>query len=297
VKPADTRQQRTTRYPTKVQSKGNEMTTTLDLDAIKSRQQKAWASGDYAAVAARIHQLAERLVEAADLSAGTRVLDVATGTGNAAIAAARCGCHVTGVDYVPQLLERGRARAAAEGLWVDFTEGDAEILPFANASFDAVLSCVGVMFATNQDRAAAEMVRVCRPGGTMALASWTPEGFIGGLFRTIGRHVPPPRGLRPPLEWGTEERLGELLGTTVTRTRFVRREFVFRFTTEQDFADFFRANYGPTLKAFEVLEVDRQDALYADLLELARRYDRSGGGPLKIPSEYLEVVAERTQLP
>lgn len=170
------------------------MTIAPDLIAVKARQQVTWASGDYGAVAALIHPISELLVTAADLSAGARVLDVATGSGNAAIAAARCGCIVTGVDYVPELLERGKARAAAERLPITFVTGDAERLAYADGSFDAVLSVVGVMFAPDQERAATELVRVCRPGGTVALASWTPQGFIGDLFRTVGRHVPPPAG-------------------------------------------------------------------------------------------------------
>ncbi|MBM0238031.1 class I SAM-dependent methyltransferase [Micromonospora sp. ATA32] len=270
------------------------MTIALDLAAVKARQQQTWASGDYGAVAARIHLISEQLVEAADLSAGARVLDVATGTGNAAIAAARRGCVVTGVDYVPELLERGHARAAAEGLPVDFVTGDAERLAYADGSFDAVLSCVGVMFAPDQERAAAELVRVCRPGGTLALASWTPEGFIGELFRTVGRHVPPPAGLRAPVEWGVETRVRELLGGAVGPLRVARREFVFRFGAPAEFADFFRANYGPTLKAFEALDEERRSLLHADLVDLARRHDRATDGTVRIPAEYLEVVAQRT---
>jgi ubiquinone/menaquinone biosynthesis C-methylase UbiE len=202
---------------------------------------------------------------------------------------------VTGVDYVPELLEHGRARAAAEGLTVEFVEGDAERLPYPDAAFDVVLSCVGVMFAPNQERAAAELVRVCRPGGTIALASWTPEGFIGELFRTIARHVPPPSGLRAPMEWDSEQQLRKLLGTEVTLLRPVRREFVFRFITPEGFADFFQAHYGPTLKAFEALDEDKRQLLYAELVDLARRYDRSADDSVKIPSEYLEVVAECRQ--
>jgi SAM-dependent methyltransferase len=177
-------------------------TSSPDLAAVKQKQQKMWASGDYAAVAARIAVMAEDLVQAAGLRAGDRVLDVATGSGNAAIAAARCGCEVTGTDYVPELLERGRARAAAEGLEVTFAEADAEDLPYADREFDAVLSCLGAMFAPDQERAAAELVRVCRPGGTIALANWTPAGFVGGILRTVGKHVPPPAGVRPPSQWG-----------------------------------------------------------------------------------------------
>ncbi|MEU7612830.1 class I SAM-dependent methyltransferase [Micromonospora sp. NPDC049204] len=269
------------------------MSTALDFDAVKTRQQVTWASGDYGAVAALIHPISELLVTAADLSAGARVLDVATGSGNAAIAAARCGCVVTGVDYVPELLERGRQRAAAERLAVTFVTGDAERLTHPDGSFDAVLSVVGVMFAPDQQRAAAELVRVCRPGGTVALVSWTPQGFIGELFRTVARHVPPPPGLRPPVEWGDEARVRELLGEAVGDLRAVRREFVFRFGTPEEFANFFRANYGPTLKAFEALPEERRPHLHADLVELARTHNRATDGTVRIPAEYLEVVAQR----
>ncbi|MET8257711.1 methyltransferase domain-containing protein [Micromonospora sp. NPDC005205] len=273
------------------------MTIAPDLIAVKARQQVTWASGDYGAVAALIHPISELLVTAADLSAGARVLDVATGSGNAAIAAARCGCVVTGVDYVPELLERGQARAAAERLPVTFVTGDAERLAYADGSFDAVLSVVGVMFAPDQERAAAELARVCRPGGTVALASWTPQGFIGDLFRTVGRHVPPPAGLRPPVEWGDEGRVRELLGAAVSELRAVRREFVFRFGTPEEFADFFRVNYGPTLKAFEALPEERRPDLHADLVELVRTHNRATDATVRIPAEYLEVVARRTPDP
>ena len=249
-------------------------TTQPDLVAVKHRQQKMWASGDYSAVAARIAVMAEDMVQAAGLKAGERVLDVATGSGNAAIAAARCGCVVTGTDYVPELLERGRARAAAEGLEVWFAEADAEDLPY-------------------QERAAAELVRVCRPGGTIAMVNWTPTGFIGGLLRTVSKHVPPPAGVRPPTQWGTEERLGELLGDAVSDLRVTRREYVFRFRSPEDFARFFRDNYGPTLKAFEALDEAGRERLFDDLTALARDHDQEPGPSVAMPSEYLEVVATR----
>ncbi|MFI5491783.1 class I SAM-dependent methyltransferase [Actinoplanes sp. NPDC051859] len=224
------------------------MTMNSELTGIKARQQKTWASGDYGAVAALIQPISERLVQAADLSAGSRVLDIATGTGNAAIAAARCLCEVTGVDYVPELLDRARARAQAEHLPVRFTEGDAEALPSDNGEYDAVFSVVGVMFAPDQERTAAEILRVCRPGGTIALANWAPDGFIGELFRTVGRRVPPPPGLRAPAEWGSEPRLRELFGDQIADLRTVRRDFVFRFVSAEAFVEYFRAHYGPTLK-------------------------------------------------
>jgi SAM-dependent methyltransferase len=264
-----------------------------DLAAVKQRQQQVWASADYAAVAARIVPMAEALAQAAGLRAGERVLDVATGSGNAALAAARCGCQVTGVDYVPALLERGRARAAAEGLEVEFAEGDAENLAYADASFDAVLSCLGVMFTPDQERAAAELVRVCRPGGTIGLVNWTPSGFIGQLLRTVGRHVPPPPGVRPPTQWGTEERLRELLGESVSRLEIRQRSFVFRFRSADDFAAFFRDNYGPVHKAFGALDEAGGARLYDDLTALAREHDQEEGPSVAMPAAYLEVVATR----
>ena len=272
------------------------MTTVLDpaaIQAIKGRQQKTWASGDYSAVAATIHPMAELLAQAADLPAGARVLDVACGSGNAALAAARCGCRVTAIDYVPELLERAKARSAAEGLPIELDQGDAEALPYPDGAFDAVLSVVGVMFAPDQERAAAELVRVCRPEGRVALAAWTPDGFIGELFRTVGRHVPPPAGLRSPVQWGSEARLQELLCRSVSALTSTQREFVFRFTDPEDFVEFFRVNYGPTVTAFAGLGDDGRAALHADLVELARRHDSSTNGTLRIRAAYLETLATR----
>ncbi|MGX6601876.1 class I SAM-dependent methyltransferase [Micromonosporaceae bacterium Da 78-11] len=270
------------------------MTTTLHLEGIKAKQQKTWASGDYGAVAALIHPIAEELAQAADLSAGAQVLDVASGTGNAAIAAARCGCRVTATDYVAELLDRARERAAAEHLTMDFEVADAEDLPCDTASYDAVFSVVGAMFAPDQERVAAELTRVCRPGGTIALANWTPDGFIGEMFRTVGRRVPPPPGIRGPVEWGSEPRIRELLGDRVTDLRVIPRTFVFRFASPTAFADYFRTNYGPTLKAFEALDADGGKQLYEDLTELATRHNVATDGTAKIPSAYVQVLATRS---
>jgi SAM-dependent methyltransferase len=262
-----------------------------DLEAIKKRQQQAWSSGDFSVVAARIVLVAEQLCDAADLHADWRVLDVATGSGNAAIAAARLGCKAVGVDYVPALLERGRRRAAAEGLEVELLEGDAESLPFPDDSFDAVTSVFGTMFAPDHAKTAAELVRVCRPGGTIALASWTPDGFIGELFRTVGAHVPPPAGVQPPMLWGTEAHLRGLLGESIALLDVTERTFTFRFPSAEDFVAFFRRWYGPTVKAFAALEGKARDALHHDLVALARRFDRLGAGAVAIPATYTEAVA------
>jgi ubiquinone/menaquinone biosynthesis C-methylase UbiE len=263
-----------------------------DLAAIKQRQQQTWASGDFGAIAARIVLVAEQLCETADLHAAWRVLDVATGTGNAAIAAARLGCTAVGVDYVPSLLERGRERAAAEGLEVELIEGDAEALPFPDASFDAVTSVFGTMFAPDHAKTATELLRVCRPGGTIALASWTPDGFIGEMFRTIGAHVPPPAGLRSPMLWGTDPHLRELFGDGIASLEVAERTFSFRFTSAEEFVTFFRLWYGPTLKAFAALEGEAREALELDLVALANRFDRlRTPGAIAIPATYTEAVA------
>jgi ubiquinone/menaquinone biosynthesis C-methylase UbiE len=222
------------------------------------------------------------------------VLDVATGSGNAAIAAARRGCRAIGVDYVPALLERGRVRTAAEQLDVRFVEGDAEDLRFPDAFFDAVISIYGVMFAPDHHRAARELVRVCRRGGRIALASWTPGGFIGETFRVFSRYLPPAPGLQPPVCWGDEVYLDALFGRVASSMKSYRRTAVFRFRSAEENVDFFRTYYGPTLRAFESLEPARREALRNDLLALARRYDRNGGtGPIAIAADYLETVIVR----
>jgi SAM-dependent methyltransferase len=264
-----------------------------DLTTIKNRQQQTWASGDYAVVGSTLVLMGERLCEAVDLRAGQRVLDVATGNGNAALSAARRFGEVTGIDYVPALLERGRERAAAEGLEVTFTEGDAEDIPFPDASFDVVLSTVGCMFAPDQEKTAGEMLRVCRPGGKLGMANWTPDGFIGQMFRVSSRYSPPPPGLKPPVLWGTEERLRELFGEGVASLRAKRRSFVFRYRSFDHWLEVFRGYYGPTLKAFQSLDAERQEAYAADLRSLVARFNRSGDESMVVPSDYLEVVAVR----
>ena len=263
------------------------------LEAIKHTQRATWDSADYAAVATRIVPMAELLIDAADIEAGSTVLDIATGSGNAALAAARAGGVVTGIDYAPGLLERARTRAAAEDLDMTLMEADAEALPFEDASFDAVVSAVGVMFTPDQPRAAAELLRVVRPGGTIALANWTPTSFVGGMLRTVGRHVPPPAGIPSPLRWGTEEALAELLGDAVSELLVRRQTFVFRFRSAAEFVEFFRANYGPVHRAFAALDEEGQARLAADLHDLASSANRSTGSAVAMPSEYLEVIATR----
>jgi ubiquinone/menaquinone biosynthesis C-methylase UbiE len=265
-------------------------TARADLSVIKARQQRTWASGDFAVVATRVVLVSELLAEAADLRAGWDVLDVACGTGNATLAAARSGAHVVGVDYVPELLERGRRRAATEGLNVEFRVGDAESLPAGDASFDAVLSVFGVMFAPDHHRAAAEIARVTRPGGTVGLAAWTPDGFVGEMFGVITQHVPGPSGLASPMLWGTEQHLSDLFGPAAADARSVQRACTLRHTSPEEFTAFFRRWYGPVVKAFESLGEDGRAALAADLTRLARRWDRNGGGSIAIPATYLETT-------
>jgi SAM-dependent methyltransferase len=265
--------------------------TGVDLGAVKKRQQATWASGDFAEIATLIVPVAERLADAADLQAGWDVLDVATGSGNAAIAAARLGCDVTGIDYVPALLERGRSRAAVEGLAIDFVDGDAEAIPFGDGSFDAVLSVYGSMFAPDHARTAAEMARVCRPGGTIAIASWRADGFLGAMFRCIAAHVPPPAGVASPMLWGKEEHLDVLFAGDVSWLHRTET-FTFRFRSADDFVDTFASYYGPTLKALEA--APSREALAADLRDVVLEWNRlPQPGPVAVPGTYLQSVGTR----
>jgi SAM-dependent methyltransferase len=261
-----------------------------DYAAIKQRQQATWASGDYQMIATQIQLVSELVIEALDVHSTERMLDVATGSGNAAIAAARRGCVVVGVDYVPELLDRARWRADAEGLTIEFVVGDAEALPFEDASFDVASSVFGSMFAPNQEQTASELVRVVRPGGRIGLASHTPDGFIGQLFKTIGRHVAPPPGLRSPILWGTEERLAELFGASAAQIRVEKRDYVFRDRSPEHFIDYWATYYGPTVKAFETVGEAGHDALKADILELIAWFNRADDGTMVVPNEYLEAV-------
>jgi ubiquinone/menaquinone biosynthesis C-methylase UbiE len=274
------------------------MTTITDttaapsLAAIKARQQATWASGDFAVIGTTLQIVGELLCEAVDVRAGERVLDVAAGNGNATLAAARRFAQVTSTDYVPALLEGGRRRAAAEGLDVTFEGADAEALPYPDATFDVVLSTFGVMFAPDQNAAAGQMLRVCRPGGRIGLASWTPAGFIGQMFKVVGAHVPPPAGVRSPALWGTEAHLQELF-PNVTSMTHTRQNFAFRYRSPEHFVDVFRTFYGPVHKAFAALDPGGQASFETDLIALLRTFDRGGAAGLVVPAEYLETVITR----
>ncbi|HXS07425.1 MAG TPA: class I SAM-dependent methyltransferase [Rhizomicrobium sp.] len=262
--------------------------TSPDIPAIKKRQQATWAAGDYAVVGTTLQIVGESICEAVDLCAGERVLDVAAGNGNATLAAARRFAEVTSTDYVGGLLDGGRARAEAEHLPVHFQEADAENLPFADGSFDVVLSTFGVMFTPDQVKSSSELSRVTRKGGRIGLANWTPEGFIGQLFKIIGKHVPPPAGIKPPALWGTEARLMELFPGHAVKAS--KEFFNFRYKSPAHWVEIFKTYYGPTNKAFLVLDAAGQKSLEADLLALLDQMNRGGSRGLIVPSEYLEVV-------
>jgi SAM-dependent methyltransferase len=264
--------------------------TPIDFNAIKQRQQATWASGDFAIVGTTLQIVGETLAEAADVRAGERVLDVAAGNGNATLAAARRFARVTSTDYVPHLLDKGAVRARAEGLDIQFQVADAEALPYEDGSFDVALSTFGAMFAPDQRRTARELVRVVRGGGRIGLANWTPEGFIGQLFRVIAIYVPPPAGLQSPMLWGNEPRVVELFGPEATDIRCVRRDFNFRYRSAAHWIEVFRTFYGPTHKVYAALDADRQVRLTEDITALLERLNVGGPGSLVVPSEYLEVV-------
>jgi ubiquinone/menaquinone biosynthesis C-methylase UbiE len=276
------------------------MTTTVptppaaapDLAAIKTKQQAMWASGDFAVIGTTLQIVGELLCEAVDVGGGERVLDVAAGNGNATLAAARRFAHVTSTDYVPALLDGGRRRAEAEGLQITFEVADAEALPYPDASFDVLLSTFGVMFAPDHQKASSELLRVCRPGGRIGLASWTPEGFIGQMFRVVAKHVPPPAGVKSPLLWGTRDYL-QTLFTGASAIDHTVRDFAFRYESPEHFVEVFRMFYGPVLKAFGALDANGKAALETDLLTLLRSAARKSAAGLVVPGEYLETVVTR----
>src|SRR4051812_47719384 len=265
----------------------------IDLAGLKARQQGAWSSGDYAVVGTTLQIVGEELCEALDLRAGQSVLDVAAGNGNVSLAAARRWCDVTATDYVPALLDRARERAEAERLAVAFREAAAANLPFPDESFDVVVSTFGVMFTPDQERAAAELVRVCKHGGKIGLANWTPEGFIGQLFKTVGKHLPPPPGTKPPARWGTRAGIAELLERRAASVETAHKHFVFRYRSPEHWLAVFKTFYGPVLKAFAALPREGQSALERDLLALIDRFNGSGDETMVAPSEYLETIVTR----
>jgi len=263
-------------------------------EQIKQHQQRIWSAGDFSRVATPTTIVGERLCESVDLRAGQRVLDIATGSGNTALAAARRYCEVTGVDFVPSLLDRARERAAAERLDIDFREADAESLPFPDASFDVILSTFGVMFAPDQARAASELLRVCRPGGKIGLTTWPPQGFIFELQRTSARYSPaPPNGFQSPILWGTEKRLRELLGRGVTSLSLTRLTLIMRHSSIEEWLQFTRSYFGPVRQLVDSLDPERQRAIAGDVASLARAYNRSGDATMAVPAEYMEVIAVR----
>jgi SAM-dependent methyltransferase len=263
------------------------------LREIKARHQSAWAAGDYAAIGTTLQLTAELLCEAVDVVAGELVLDVATGNGNAALAAARRGAVVTASDFVGRLLRRTGARAAAEGLAVELQPGDAENLPFDAGTFDLVLSTFGVMFTPQPEVAAAKLLRVCRPGGRIGLTNWTPTGFVGRMVDVVEHHVPPPTGLRSPFEWGDERHLHRLFEAGISALTITPQDFVFRYRSARHWLDAFRLHYGPIVQAFATLDRAGREALDAELLALAREHNTSTVGALRIPGGYVQVVAVR----
>lgn len=262
-----------------------------DFEAVKAKHKATWSSGDFAQIGSTLQIVGESLCEAVDLRAGQRVLDVATGNGTAAVAAARRYTDVVGVDFVPALLERARLRAAADGLPVEFREGDAENLPVESGAFDVVLSTFGVMFAPDHERAASELVRACKPGGKIGLASWTPEGVLGDSFRVISKYLPPPpAGLKPAVSWGSQTYLRELFGSTISNWQVARKVFVFRYRSFEHWLEIFRSFYGPVHMTYKALDAEKQVALTTEMRELLGRWNRSGDETLAYPGEYLEAV-------
>lgn len=269
------------------------MTASPDFQAIKAKQNATWASGDYAKIGVTLQIVGETLAERLNLAPDTTVLDVAAGNGNATLAFARRWCQVTSTDYVDSLLARGRDRALAEGLNVRFQIADAEDLPFENAAFDAVVSTFGVMFTPDQDQAAAELLRVCRPGGTIGLANWTPDGFIGQLFKTIGSHVAPPAGVASPARWGSQDWIAQTFAAKASAVTVGLREFVFRYRSADHFVHFFRTYYGPMHKAFLALDDSGRDALLRDLHATIARFNIATDGTMRVPAEYAEIVVTK----
>lgn len=269
------------------------MSVSTDFAAITARQRDTWAAGNFSLVATHIVVVGELLCDAIPLLAGRRVLDIAAGSGNTALAAARRGCDVIASDYVPTLLQDARHRADVEKLPLEIMEADAQALPFADASFDVVLSTFGIMFAPDQLRACSEALRVCKPGGTLAFASWTPQGFIGDIFRATAQHVPPPPGVLSAMRWGDESVVRDMFGTALSDLRMTRTTAYFRFLSAPGWVEFMRTYYGPTLRAFGALDEENGRALEHDLVAVAERHNVSGDATMLVPAEYLQVIATK----
>jgi len=263
---------------------------TIDFSAIKAKQQATWASGNYAVVGSTLQIVGENLCESVAMRSGRTVLDVAAGNGNASLAAARRFCHVVSTDYVPELLQRAKQRAEANDLPIEFKTADAESLPFDDANFDYVLSTFGVMFAPDQAKCANELLRVCRPGGKIGMANWTPESFIGQLFKTIGKYVAPPPGVQSPANWGSEDFLKQHFGQHAETIKIEKKAFCFRYLSANHWLDVFRSYYGPTLKAFNALDTEGQAKLKTEIFALIKRFNRADDGSMVVPSDYLEIV-------
>lgn len=264
------------------------------LAEIKARTQVVWSSGDYSKIAWITSPLADRLVEAAGIRPGATVLDVATGTGHVALAAARRFCETTGLDFVPSLIETAQRRAAVEELPIEFVVGDAEDLQFGDESFEFVFSAIGAMFAPNQQAVADELVRVCAPGGTIGMVNWTPTGFIGELFKTVAKHVPPPAEVKPAALWGNEEHVRGLFGDRVAKVEFQPGHLTQYYRAPEHFAEFFLTHYGPTLKASESLGDDaKREAFRVDLVDLANRFNRAADGTAALHADYAIVLASK----
>ncbi len=265
-----------------------------EMESLKTRLKAMWMSGDFGQIAKHIETAAEEFIARLALQPGDRVLDVACGSGNLSIPAARAGAVVTGVDIAANLIEQARARADSEGLTIQFDEGDAESLPYKDASFDVVVSMYGAMFAPRPELVSAELARVCRPGGRIAMANWTPEGFIGQMFKTTGKHVPPPPNMPSPIKWGDEGTVRERLNDGIADLQFTRQMCQFKYPfPPSEVVEFFRMYYGPTQRAFAALDTDGQDALRKDLEELWSEHNRASGNATHVDGEYLEVVATK----
>jgi SAM-dependent methyltransferase len=265
----------------------------MDFEAVKAQQQRTWATGDFAIIGWNTVFPCELMCEAVELRAGERVLDVATGSGNAALSAARRGCDAVGIDYVPALIERARERAAAERLPAFFEVGDCEDIPFPDASFDVVLSVYGSIFAPRPEKAAQELLRVCRRGGRIGMGNWTPDGFWGQTFGLVARYLPPAPALRPPTEWGTEQRLSELFGDAISSMRSTKRSALFRYRSSAHWIQVFSTYFGPIIRTLEVLDAQRREAFLEDLDDTLKRFNRSGDDTLMVTADYLEVVMQK----